>query len=147
MAKQEGKTGKFYENTGTYGSPTWNLITGTRDQKLPLEWGDMEVGDRDIDYKTYLLERIELGFECDAIWNKANTDLTGLRTACLAGTAKEYAIMDGPIATAGSIGMRVEMIITGFSHDRPLSDGDKVSLKFKPYGGYTNAPASYTVSA
>lgn len=145
--KNSGKNGAIAQNDGTYGSPTWNTLTGTRDQKLSLEWDKFEAGDRESNWKSYLLSQKDAAVEFDMIWNSTNTDHTGLRTACLAGTPKEYAIMDGPIATVGSIGFRMEMLITGFSHDRPLSDGDKVSVKLVPYAGYANEPASFTIAS
>ena len=144
MAKQEGKKGGLYKNTGTHGSPTLTRIPSLIDLKQGGEWDTIDTMDRDSDVKTYLLSQLDIPVEFDIVWDPANVVHLALRDDALAGTPREYFCLAGP-NTAGTVGWRAEFLLTGFPMDMSLTDATKVSLKLLPYGGYTNAPAPYTV--
>ncbi len=142
---REGKKGSVNVNAGNYGSPSWTRIPKVADLKLPAEWDTIDMMDRDADVKTYLLSQLDLTIEFDLNYDPDNVVHQQMRVDCLAGTAKEYACLNGPAATSGSIGFRGEFLIKGFSVDMNLTEKQKVPIKLLPYAGYTHAPESYTI--
>ncbi len=145
MAVREGKKGSINYNAGSHGSPTWTRIPKVANLKMPAEWDTIEVKDRDSDFKTFLLSQLDLGVEFELNYNPDDAVHQQLRDDCLAGTPREYACLNGPAETSGSIGFRAEFLIKGFTLEMDLTDKQKIPMKLMPYAGYTNAPASLTI--
>jgi len=115
---------KLYRNTATIASPTWALVAEVGDVSIP----DLSIGLAELKrranqwtknlaslFQTIALEfRLHHGLDA--------TTFTALRTAFFAQTISEWAIMDGPIATAGSEGLRCPFLIEQFPWDQPLED-------------------------
>ncbi|NJN36804.1 MAG: hypothetical protein HC794_06785 [Nitrospiraceae bacterium] len=56
----------------------------------------------------------------------------------------EFAVLDGPVATSGSQGLRAAMAITNFSRSEPLEEAIKVSVTAKPT--YSDHPPEWMVT-
>lgn len=123
---------KLYRNTATHATPTWSLITAVRDLDVARTRGELDSSTRDSKYKKYVAGMLDEGITFELTYRNGNADHGALNTAFEAGTAIEFAAMDGAIATSGQEGLRAYMIVTDFSHSQPLEDGVKVSVALKP---------------
>lgn len=129
MAKdyKRGDDYLVYLNTGSQGSPTWVLIAEAVNPSIdeaPAIIKIPEAGKNDGSLRGYgdPVITFELGK------NKGNSDVTTILTAAKAGTLKEFAIADGPIATAGTEYVRLEALITAFPLSANRGDGGKYQV-------------------
>ncbi len=140
MSKRLGKDGTLSDNTGTFGAPAWRAIKSFKDITLNLEpVNNIDTTDRFIDYKTELPASYKLSIEANTIWNK-NTSQTAIRTAFLAGTFKEFAVLDRAPAfggVGGGLGVRGEMLVKKFSLTFPLHGEQKLDVTIVPHGIHT----------
>lgn len=125
---------KLYRNTGTNASPTWSLISAVRDLDVPQSRSEINMSDRGSKYEKFDVGQITAGITFELTYRNGDTDHAALRAAfeAEAGTAIEYAAMDGAIATSGKQGLRAFCKVTQFDHAQPLADGVKVSVTLKP---------------
>lgn len=124
---------KLYRNTGTYGSPVWNLCDQVRDVKLALPANEADVTTRlNGGYKAAEPVMIDAAVEFEMPWDPADTDLMALKTAFLARSAVEMFVLDGLVATSGSRGLRATMKVFDFSRDEGLENAAMATVKMKP---------------
>ena len=146
MSIKLGLDAKLYRNTGTAGSPTWNLVPNVRDVTLSLETGEADVTTRGNNgWRATVGTLKDAGIEFEMVWDTADDDFTAFKDAFFNGTSIELAVMDGPIATAGSQGLRAVCRIITFTRSEPLEEAVTVSVTAKPT--YSATPPSWlTVS-
>lgn len=123
----EPKTGHkmcMYRNTGNYASPTWALVAEVQDVSIPdLARGLAELKRRANGFTKNLATLIQsIAVEFRLHHGLGVTQFDAIRSAFFAGTANEWAIMDGPIATAGTEGLRCPFLVEQFPWDQPLED-------------------------
>ncbi len=102
-----------YLNTGTQASPTWVLIAEATNPTLDEASTIIkieEAGKNTGNLKGYG----DPVFTFRLNKNKGNANVTTILTAAKAGTLKEFAIADGPIATPGTEYARLESLIGAF---------------------------------
>lgn len=148
------KTGSkmcFYKNTGSVATPTWLLID---------EIGDLSISDftralaelkRRANQFTKnlpaLIQSISVEFRLHHGMDP--TTFTDLVSDFLEATAAEYAVMDGPIADAGSQGLRCPYLLESFPWDQPLEDVSghdiKLATAYMESGGTEVDPSWYVV--
>jgi hypothetical protein len=146
MAIKLGMDAKLYRNTGTYGSPTWDLIGNVKDLTLSLETGEADVTTRgNGGWRATVATLKDGSLEFEMIWDTEDTDFTAIRTAFLGNTAVEMAVLDGLVATTGSQGLRASFMVTNFTRNEPLEEAITVSVSMKPTYS-ANAPAWMTVA-
>lgn len=146
MASVLGMNAKLYRNTGTYGSPTWDLVPNVRDLTLNLETAEADVTTRaNSGWRATVPTLREASIEFEMVWDPSDTDFTAIQTAFLAGSTVEFLVLDGLQATTGSQGLRASCAVLGFTRSEPLEDAIKVSVKLKPTYA-TNAPSWYTAA-
>lgn len=145
MARKLGLQGKLYRNTGTYASPTWVEITNVRNLTLSVEKGEADLSVRGGNGWETIVATLKKGsIEFDMVYDTEDTNFTALQTAFFSDAQIEFAVMDGPIATTGSQGLRASCEILKFGRNEPLTEGMTTPVMIKP--GYSaNAPAWYTV--
>lgn len=119
---KSGHKMKLYRNTGTVSTPVWDLIDAVGDVSIPdLSMGLAELKTRASNYTKNLATLIQsIAIEFDYKNGMDATTFGGLKDDFLAGTVKEYAVMDGAIATTGSQGLRMPGLIENFPWDQPL---------------------------
>lgn len=122
----------LYRNTGTYGSPVWDLIDNVRDLRIPRKMGEADVSTRRTKVKQFEPSQLELGVEWEMVKEEADLDYAAIQTAFNGRSMVELAFANGPIALAGTKFTRCEMKIFDFSEDQPLADADLVSVVAKP---------------
>jgi len=133
MGVKLGMDAKLYRNTGSYASPVWNEVKNVKDVTLNLEAGSADVTTRgNGGWRANIATLKDASLEFEMVWDTADDDFAAIRTAFLTNAAIEFAVLDGPVATSGSQGLRASMAITNFSRAEPLEEAIKVSVTAKP---------------
>jgi hypothetical protein len=146
MGVKLGMDAKLYRNTGSYGSPVWNEVKNVKDVTLNLEAGEADVTTRgNAGWRANIATLKDASLEFEMVWDTADDDFTAIRTAFLTNAAIEFAVLDGPVATSGSQGLRASMAITNFSRAEPLEEAIKVSVTAKPT--YATNPPEWMTAA
>ena len=146
MGVKLGMDAKLYRNTGSYGSPVWNEVKNVKDVTLNLEAGSADVTTRgNAGWRANIATLKDASLEFEMVWDTADDDFTAIRTAFLTNAAIEFAVLDGPVATSGSQGLRASMAITNFSRAEPLEEAIKVSVTAKPT--YATNPPEWMTAA
>lgn len=142
MAVKLGLDAKLFRNTGTFATPTWNEITNVRDVTLNLEAGEADVTTRGNNGWRATVATLKDGsIEFEMVWDSADDNFTSIRDAFLNKTAIELAVMDGPMASPGSQGLRASFMVTSFSRSEPLEEAISVNVTAKPT--YSANPPSW----
>jgi len=146
MAYVLGMNAKLYYNTGSYGSPTWTLISNVRDLTLNLERGDTDITTRGGGgWRQSVATLADGSVDFGMVWDTADTVFTAIKDAFINNTTVEFLVLDGLQATTGSQGLRADMAITSFSRNEGLEDALSVDVSAKT--AYSdNAPVWYTAS-
>ncbi len=146
MGVKLGMDAKLYRNTGSYGTPVWNEVKNVKDVTLNLEAGEADVTTRgNAGWRANIATLKDASLEFEMVWDTADDDFTAIRTAFLTNAAIEFAVLDGPVATSGSQGLRASMAITNFSRAEPLEEAIKVSVTAKPT--YATNPPEWMTAA
>lgn len=145
MSVKLGLDARLYRNTGAYSSVTWNEVKNVKDLTLSLEAGEADVTTRgNGGWRATIATLKDGSLEFEMVWDTADDDFTAIRTAFLTNGQVEFAVLDGPVATSGSQGLRAAMAITNFSRSEPLEEAIKVSVTAKPT--YSDHPPEWMVT-
>jgi len=141
-----GANGKLYRNTGSYGTPTWDLIPNCRSITGNHSMTDVNVSGRAngaaVAHEPGL---VDFDFTLEMLYDPADTDMTTLITAFFARTGIEFALLDQASGTAGSFGTRAFCKL--FNYKRPEEIDGIMSASFDIKNAYsTNPPAAFTTS-
>lgn len=143
-----GVNGRTYRNTGTYGSPTWTEIKNVKDLGLNIEHEEYDASTREGGgWEGIVSALIRASIEYQMRYDTTDANWIAIRDAALSiGDANviEFAIMDGPIGTTGSQGLRASFSILKFPRSENLAEHMMVDVAMKPAPS-ANAPAWYTV--
>lgn len=141
-----GYANHLYYNTGSYGSPTWTLISNVADCKVLIETDEVDATTR-AGGGFFIAEPglHKISIEWSMIYDGTDTAFLALRTAALARTSIEFLALDGLSGTTGSLGIRATCKLFGFPKDEAIAGITKVDMKAKP-ALYSVAPASYTAA-
>lgn len=142
---KRGRNGKTYRNTGTIGSPTWNLIDRVRNCSMDTNWDTVEAHDRADGEKAHSITWIDRTITLTMAWHPDDADVVALHTAFEAGTAVQFAFCDAPIATTGTYKFTMECYITKFTRSQDLNENQLVEIELKRADTDT-APAWVVVS-
>lgn len=147
MSHVLSENAKFYRNSGSYGSPSWDLISNVKDLTLNLDKDETDVTTRASGgFKEFVDGLIDASIEFSMLWDTADTNFTAIRTAFFAKTAVEFLILDGDEGTAGSQGLRVTCMVKGFTRNEALGEALMVDVNIRPTKNANAAPAWYTAS-
>lgn len=139
-----GRDAYSYRNTGTYLSPTWTKITGIRDLTLNLDSEQADVATRETGrWSAKAVVELTASVDIEMIWRTANTHFAAFRTTYINTSTIEVLILDGPVTTPGSEGLRMESQVGKISRPEPLKDAMKGTVQLVPTLS-DNAPAWYT---
>lgn len=150
MATKVGFECVLYRNTGTYGSPVWNEVSNVRDLTLTLTKDKVDASTRGTAsdgaakrFKEYRAVMKDAPVTIESLWNTDDADLDAFFQAWLNDTAIEVLILDGPVTTAGSEGLRATMEVFKFDRGEPLNDMVKASVELAPSALAANKPQWY----
>jgi hypothetical protein len=133
MSARLGLDAKLYRNTGTFPAPAWNEVSNVKDVTLTLEAGEADVTTRGNNgWRATVATLKDAGIEFEMVWDSADPDFAAFRDAFLNRGAVEVAVMDGPIATSGSQGLRATCMVTKFTRTEPLEEAIAVAVTIKP---------------
>lgn len=127
-----GLDGKAYYNTGTNASPTWVLVENIKDLTQNLERGEFDVttrGGGGFVQRVPVLADGSIDFQM--VYDPDDADVTQVQTDFFAKTVRQWAFMDGPIATVGSQGLRAGMGVFNFSRSENLTEAMMVDVSLK----------------
>ena len=131
MSARVGVDCVLARNTGTYGTPVWNVIQDTRDVTLNLTTDEADATTRGMGYKARLATLKDGSVDVDIVANTASDDYPVLRDGWLNKTVFDLAIADGPLATSGTQYFRGDHQLFGFSRKEGLTDAVLVTCPFK----------------
>lgn len=137
-----------YRNTGTWGSPTWALLSSIQDLSGGGQRNKIEATSRASKFKKFFGGTIDNSVTFKMLRYRGETQQAALRTAFLAQppTVTSYAFADGPIATTGTIYTKAEMIVTKFMDlEEPLEGASTIDVELSPAAQGTNDATEVTV--
>lgn len=144
MAASVGLDAKAYYNEGTYAAPDWTEITAVRDINFNLEKGKADTSSRGNEgWKTYKATLKDASIEMTLVWDTSDASFAALQGAFFDGTQIEVLILDGPVTTSGSEGLRATMEVFSFSRGEPLEDTLTANVTLAPSKADNN-PEWYT---
>ncbi len=124
-----GLNQKLYLNTGTFGSPTWTLITIAQDVDLGLETDKSEVKSRASQFKLTLpafgMGPLTFGLLGDTSVTIFNT----LRGNYMNRTVTHLAVSDQLIAASGAVYFSGEFYIYKFPLSQKLEEAEDVNVE------------------
>lgn len=144
-----GGEASLYYNSGNYASPTWVEVENCGDLDSPDTRSTVAAPTRGKwPFVGYLLGNRDIGLSWSSLQKKGTADaaLTALVTAYDAGTAVEFAIADGAIATAGTKYRRMQMKISKADQSEPIDGVVTISFEAKPDANSAVNPARATVA-
>ncbi len=117
-------------------------ITAAMDIKISMTpSGLFDSSDRGCLFDTVIpTTRFKSEVEFSFLWDSSNTKLTGIRTAFLAGSPLLFTVSDGTLFQ-----MTGDWAICQFPIEAKLREGQKITVKLKPHGNYSNVP-TFTIA-
>jgi hypothetical protein len=133
MGIRLGMEAVLHRNTATYAAPTWVDMPNCKDVTLNLEAGEADVTTRaNAGWRAIVATLKEGSVEFELIWDTEDATFLALQSAFFNNTPIELAVMDGPIATSGSQGLRATCSVLNFSRSEPLEEAISASVTVKP---------------
>jgi len=123
----------YYQTDGVSGSAGWVELANVQDITLNLETGEADITTRaNNGWRAYAATLKEGSFETTMKWDPDDPAFAAIQNAFFNNTHIGMTILDGPIGTSGSQGLRADMVITNFSRNEPLEEAVTVNVTFKP---------------
>lgn len=149
MTTKAGKDGRFYIATDDDidGTPTWTELTIVEDVEQDSTKESAEVKNRASDEITMLALHRKRQVTCTITHTPGNAVYESIRDAFENDTALAIAVMDGAVASAGSEGLMMDVIVTQFKRSEQLSQRMAYDVTFEPSAAAGTTPAWTEVSA
>lgn len=141
-----GITSKFYVNTATYGAPTWTIVDLVSDLKIGAKWNEGESSVRRTRVQTMEPTNLALELTGKIRKNISNQAYDVIRSAYLEGTLVDVLVLDGPVTTNTSEGVRFEGCVFDMSEDQGLQAVIFKEFTIKPSAQTDNVPQSVVVT-
>lgn len=137
-----GLNAKTYRNTGTFGTPTWTLMTNITDMTLDDSMDEADTSTRGgggFSASEPTLRNLELTF---GMINKpgTNAEFEAVLDAYTGRTSLDLAVMDGVITTIGQRGVRARWKVHQFPRAQELRGAQTIEVVMKPCIDDTNGP-------
>jgi len=155
MGKQVGLDMKLYRNTGSSGTPVWDIINNVRDLTGPDSYSEADVSVRNVGIKLTEPALRDISIEWEMIYDDTDPDFTAIQTAYAGKVLIELALADGLIGTAGSVAsggtagshyIRIECKILKFERTEALEGANAYAVIAKPCWSSATGPTITTVS-
>ena len=139
-----GLDAKAYRNTGTWGSPVWNLVANIRDATLGLEKGEADVSTRGGNGWEQIVSTLKsANIQFSMVWDTGDEDFEALKDAFINNTLIDMWFVDGDTSTSGNQGLRAEFEVTGFSRNEQLREALTVDVTLKPGRSTVSQPPEW----
>lgn len=147
MAHVLSQNAKLYYNAGTYGTPTWTLISNVRDLTLNVNKTAVDVSTRGGGGWVESVDGLkDASIEFGMVWDTSDAAFTAIKTGFLNNTSVELYVLDGAYNTTGSQGLRATCMIEAFSREENLGDALQVQVTARPVKNSNAAPTWVTVT-
>ena len=139
MAKTylRGDDYKLYLNTGSYGSPTWALIKAMANPGFDPQKKDIVIPENGIS-DGHLQGYGDPLISATIFEDTGDANVTALVVAAEAGTLKEVALANGPIATAGTKFWRLESCILSSPLSAAKGEPASFAMEFRRHANSDN---------
>lgn len=119
---------KLYVNTGTYASPTWVEVVDAKDVNIPdtRAEGDSSVRGMNMSSVTPGQRTVQITF--DMRYDNDAAAYEAIKAAYDGRTVMGVLATDGPRATAGVEGFRLDTYVTGLTKNEPMNDVKTASV-------------------
>lgn len=145
MAAVLGLNAKLYRNTGSWASPSFDLISNVKNLTVKGSTETADVSTRGTGgFKATVATLKDISLEFEMVWDNADADFTALKNAWLNNTTIEMLALDGPSSTTGSQGPRFDGMVTNFERSEQLTEALMVNVTVVPTYS-SNTPTWYTV--
>jgi hypothetical protein len=148
MAQKKGGDGRLYRNTGSYASPTWVEVARIRDNSLYLTKGETDVSTRaSVGWRERLatLKDASATFTLLPAPSGTDNDFVAIKDSFINDTAIEFLILDGPLATVGSQGLRATCQVFSCTRSEALEEAIAYEVNLMPTPA-ENAPSWYVAT-
>lgn len=147
-AVKPGVKGGAYRNTGSYGSPTWTLMSLVKDVTPALPWDMAEAGSRETRAKLYGKTRVDLGVQFSMRADDLDAGFNAVADAAVSPTtALDLMFLDGLIATEGARGFRAQWLINMTSQPQEIDGNIYNQFEAKPAWSSDGYPKSVVMGA
>jgi len=147
MSAKIGLDCKLFQNTGSYGAPTWTEVDLVHDLNVTIEYTEGEATTRgNGGWAAFMACLKQATVEFDMPWDTEDARWDSLRDAAMKRTALEFFVADGPAATVGTQGIRASFQLFRFNRDEPIEGAAVAQVSMRPTYS-ANAPAFLEISA
>jgi hypothetical protein len=148
MAAVLGKNFKLYRNADSPydNSPTWGLVVNVKDLTRNLEKTLADASIRGSSFRQQLGTLKDLSIDFQMVYDNTDTDVAAYEAAFYSDVNVETLILDGPIATVGSKGIRFMAQVTTFTVNEALEDVGMVDVSIVVGYDSSNLPRRVTVA-
>lgn len=142
MAGRLGLKCKLYRNTGPRNVPVWVELRTARDVTLNLEKGEADLSSRGTGgWEAVVFTLKKAGLDLELVYDPEDAGHAALLDSFLNDTLIDTLVLDGPVTTPGSQGLRADMGVGKFSRKEPLVQGVTVDSNLKPI--YSSNPTAW----
>lgn len=157
MGVVRGKDFKLYRDTeandptGYWSSPAWSLINNIRDLKRNNAKTMADVSIRLTNVKQYTGTMIDYSLDFQMVYDNTDADIIALESAYWAVTGEQrqipFVVLDGPIGTVGSRGVRFVAEVSKFETSEALEDAGMQDVSLTPSFDPEDPPTRVVVNA
>lgn len=108
---------KVYRNTGTYGSPTWTEVTLIRDATMSCPWDLVDASSRAHRVKLFAKTMQDVTVNIVMRADDADAAAIAFYAASQEETVLDLLVLEGPISTEGSSGVRAHFVVNLANQD------------------------------
>ena len=138
---------KAYYNSGTYASPTWNLLSNMGEVSPTDEFQDVDIPLRvNGGFSAGVPGFRNIAFAWKMLFKLDDTAQAGLRTKARARTPTEFAFLDQAVATVGAVGIRGTFYMKKFNRAEEDGKPCMVEVEIKPDARAAQPPEDYVAS-
>jgi len=130
-----GMNAKLYYGAAAAALGAMTELSNVKDLTVTLDAGEADITTRaNSGWRATAATLREATVTWDMVWASTGVGATGfaaIKTAYLAGTTLELAVLDGSSIVAGNQGLKGAFSFTSFSESQPLEEGITVSVTAK----------------
>lgn len=120
----------MYRNSGTNGTPVWNLVASVEDVAISdFSRAMAEIKIRSSQWTKNLAALIQtVKVEFKHYYGVDSTNFAAMLSCFLNGIAEEWAIMDAPITITGAQGLRCAFLVSDFPFNQPIEEASNLDV-------------------
>lgn len=142
MSATRGKDFKLYHNTDDPydNSPTWSEVENVKDVTRNFEVALADASIRGSDFRLQVPTLKNFSVDFQMVYDPDDTHYAAFEEAFFDNSMREFVILDGPIGTSGSAGVRFMGHIGNFTVNEALEDVGLTDVSIVPGYAPDNLP-------